>query len=83
MSYHRVDQDGIARLRSNTNMLDPCARGELGSVSRSAGRPEGVRRCRCRAADVAAAPVASLLIKKSLCAVGTFSLPAPLLMPME
>ena len=44
---------------------------------------EGVRRCRCRVAAVAAALVASMLIKKSLCAVGTFSLPAPLLMPME
>ena len=43
----------------------------------------GVRRCRGRAAAVAAALVAAMLIKKSLCAVGTFSLPAPLLLPME
>jgi hypothetical protein len=42
-----------------------------------------VRRCRCRAAAVAAAFGASRLVQNSLGAVGTFSVPAPLLLPME
>ena len=56
---------GVSRRRC------PCARGELGSLSRSVGRPGGVRRCLRRAAAVVAAPVASMLIKKSLLCLKT------------
>ena len=65
MYAQRCVGPGVSRRRC------PCARGELGSLSRSVGRPGGVRRCLRRAAAVVAAPVASMLIKKSLLCLKT------------